>query len=145
MSKSKGLEKVRDLLETLSIRRHPFLEKCAETKVLAMTDFDLAIHEYRSLANQAIFNKQFQQQIQGMKIVSIDEIQGYLEQESFGDNLLTALKSLKQEYVRSILQPAVRTYLSRNSGEPSDIESLYEYALNIDGLIEIVEFLARIR
>ncbi|TXT55782.1 MAG: hypothetical protein BAJATHORv1_30164 [Candidatus Thorarchaeota archaeon] len=138
------LKKIRGLLETLTLRKHPFLEKCATAKVLAFSDFDGAIKQYRSLANQAIFGQQFQKQTNGNCTSSIEEVRKNLDGESFGKELLGALKGLKKDYLEHVLQPAVKTYITQDLPR-SELEILYEYALNIDGLIEVYQFFSKMR
>jgi hypothetical protein len=132
------------LFGSVTDRTRPFLNRCSETKYLAVTDFSKATDQYFALARQALEGPE-------RKVVSEEKcreqyhaVKTALESGQLGPELVDALQCLRKTFVQSILKPAMQEYMS-NSGSSDRVEKLYESALQIDGLLEVVQFFGKVQ
>ena len=144
MPEPKEIERVGSLFSSLSNRSKPFLEKCAKTKFLAVSDYNRASDEYVKLVRKTLNNK-------GLGLAYGNDCQGCLSNvisslDTFqmDTGLLDALEDLRSTYLESMLKPALKQYLQSESYTRADIEQLYMNALKIDSLIEVMQFMKRI-
>jgi hypothetical protein len=144
MPEPKEIERVGSLFKSLSNRSKPFLEKCSQTKFLAVNDYNRASDEYVKLVRKTLNNK-------GLGLANGNDCQGCLSNVISSLNtfhtdtgLLNALEDLRSTYLESMLKPALKQYLQSENYTKSDIERLYINALKIDSLIEVIQFMKRI-
>ncbi|MFW9960742.1 MAG: hypothetical protein ACFFDV_06985 [Candidatus Thorarchaeota archaeon] len=145
MPAPREIERVGSLFSTLSDRSKPFLDQCSRTKFLAVSDYNSATEEYVKLVRKTLSNK-------GLGLPNGNDCQGCLsnvitalDTYQLDTGLLHALEDLRSTYLESILKPAFKQYLQSESYPKVDIEQLYMNALKIDSLIEVMQFLKRIK
>jgi len=145
MPAPKEIERVGSLFSTLSDRSKPFLDQCSKTKFLAVSDYNLATEQYVKLVRQTLNNK-------GLGLPNGNDCQGCLSNVTtaldtyqLDTDLLHALEDLRSTYLERMLKPAFKQYLQSESYPKVDIEQLYMNALKIDSLIEVIQFLKRIK
>jgi hypothetical protein len=142
MPDPKELKRIDGLFNLASTRSRPFLDQCSETKYLAVKDYNLATDQTLKLAMQTI-------KFAGVNSPSLtrdlSEIGSAVKAGQLDANLIDALSNLRTKYIERVLRPAVKKYLSNEDLKTSDLDSYYESALRIDGLLEVVQFLKRIR
>jgi hypothetical protein len=143
MRSPKNLETLSGLFGSVTDRTRLFLNRCSETKYLAVTDFSKATDQYLALAKQALEGP-------GKRIASerrckeqYHAVKSALESGRLGPELVDALQCLRQTFVRDILKPAMQEYMS-SSGTSIRVEKLYECVLQIDGLLEVVQFFGKV-
>jgi len=141
---SEELERLGNLFKLASERNRPFLEKCSQTKYLAVTDYDKATSATFDLAKQTL-------QEANSSLTTRDDCKRYLaklrnaiESGQLNPDLIHTLEKLKTQYLEKVLRPAVRTYLSNDEFKTAQIDALYNDALKIDGLIEVIQFLKKV-
>lgn len=144
MPAPKELEKLGGLFEKASDRSRLFLERCSETKYLAITDFAKAKNQYIGLARLALEEQKATYEARQSCRSQLAVVKSALETGLIGPDLVEALRTFKQSFFDSVLQPAVRGYLT-NKASKAEVESLYESAIRLDGLLEAVQFLGRVR
>lgn len=140
----KDLETLSGLFGSVTNRTRPFLNRCSETKYLAVTDFNRATDQYFILAKQALERPE-------KKLVSAKKcreqyhaVKSALASGQLGPELVDALQCLRRTYVESILKPAMKEYMS-SSVTSERVENLYEFVLQIDGLLEVVQFFGKVQ
>jgi len=145
MPAPREIERVGSLFSKLSDRSKPFLDECSRTKYLAVSDYNRAADEYVKLVRQTLSNK-------GLGLPKENDCQGCLsnvksalDTYQMETGLLQALEDLRSTYLESMLKPAFKQYLQSDSYSKVDIEQLYMNALKIDSLIEVIQFLKRIK
>jgi hypothetical protein len=144
MRAPKGLETLSGLFGSVTDRTRPFLNRCSETKYLAVTDFSKATDQYFVLAKQALEGPE-------KKIASARKcreqylaVKSALESGQLGPELVDALECLRRTFVENILKPAMQEYMN-TSGTSDRVERLYECVLQIDGLLEVVQFFGKVQ
>ncbi|MHA2065920.1 MAG: hypothetical protein ACXABY_16235 [Candidatus Thorarchaeota archaeon] len=142
MRAPKDLETLNGLFGSVTDRTRPFLNRCSETKYLAVTNYTKATDQYLELARQAlesperyISSKTCRDQYLAVKSA--------LEAGQLGPELIDALRSLRIAFLRNVLKPAMKEYMS-SSGKSEQVERLYECALELDGLLEVVQFFGKV-
>jgi hypothetical protein len=140
----KDLETLSGLFGSVTNRTRPFLNRCSETKYLAVTDFNRATDQYFILAKQALEGPE-------KKLVSAKTcreqyhaVKSALASGQLGPELIDALQCLRRTFVESILKPAMKEYMS-SSVTSERVENLYEFILQIDGLLEVVQFFGKVQ
>jgi len=145
MPAHKEIEKLGGLFEHVAAGARPFLDKCSETKFLAVTDYSRAVDEYRSLARLVIG------QSDGLTTgwsecgECVTTVRNALDNERIGQDVLGALTELRSAYVNRVLKPTVKEYLLGDAGRPHDVSSLYDNVLRLDGLLDAAKFLKSLR
>jgi hypothetical protein len=71
-------------------------------------------------------------------------LQSAVELGQLDTSAIRALEKLRSKYLEKVLRPAVRTYLKNEELKPTAIELLYNDALKIDGLLEVIQFLKKV-
>lgn len=137
------LERLGGLFDSVTESSSPFLERCPEMKCLAVTDFGRATDEYITLATQTLAAPG-----RGLKSGHLCErelsaVRSALESGHLGAEFVVALECLRRTYLNEVLRPAVRQYLNRKE-KLDEVRPLYENALRIDRLLEVVQFLERV-
>ncbi len=145
MPASKEIERLGGLFNLASERNRPFLDRCSETKYLAMSDFSRARDEALKLAQQTLKSTTSYLGSSTNFDGHLTAIRNAVETGQLDGNLVQALSNLRTNYLKYVLRPAVQTYLTNEDLKTSDLEMLYESALRIDGLLEVVQFLKRVR
>jgi hypothetical protein len=138
------LETLSGLFGSVTDRTRLFLSRCSETKYLAVTDFNKATDQYFSLARQAlegprekhVASKRCRQQYLAVK--------NALESGQLSSQLIDALECLRRAFVQDVLKPAMKQYLT-SSISLEGIEKLYESVLQINGLLEMVQFFGKVQ
>ncbi len=144
MRAPKDLETLSGLFGSVTHRTRPFLDLCSETKYLAVTNFSKATDQYLELAKQALGGherrlasaKKCREQYQAVKDA--------LESGQLEPKLVDALRGLRSAFVHDVLKPAMHEYMN-SSGTSDQLEKLYESVLQIDGLLEVVQFFRKVQ
>jgi hypothetical protein len=71
-------------------------------------------------------------------------LQRAVESGQLDTRVISALEKLRSNYLEKVLRPAVRTYLENEDLKTTEIERLYNDALRIEGLLEVVQFLKKV-
>jgi hypothetical protein len=144
MPAPKELERVGGLFNLASDRSRPFLDRCSETKYLAVRDYSRASRLTVELAKQTLKEA-------NSGLTSHDDCKRYLvtlrravESGQLDTSIIHTLEKLRSKYLEKVLRPAVRTYLQNDDLKPTEIETLYKDALRIEGLLEVVQFLKKV-
>ena len=144
MPAPKELERLGGLFNLASERNRPFLDRCSETKYLAVRDYRQATSVTIDLAKQTLqeANAGLTGRVDFKRYLST--LQSAVESGQIDANVIRALESLRSKYLEKVLRPAVRSYLEDDKRKTSEIELLYKDALRIDGLLEVIQFLKKI-
>ncbi|MFW9805326.1 MAG: hypothetical protein ACFFFK_01195 [Candidatus Thorarchaeota archaeon] len=144
MPGQKELERIGGLFSLASEKHRPFLDRCSETKYLAVRDYSQATSITLELARQTLkeANRGLLGQDDFKKYINV--LQNALESGHLDSGLIQSLENLRSKYLEKVLRPAIRTYLEDDKRKTSEIESLYTDALRIDGLLEVVQFLKKV-
>ncbi|MFW9963986.1 MAG: hypothetical protein ACFFCX_10505 [Candidatus Sifarchaeia archaeon] len=138
------LERLGSLFNLASEKNRPFLEKCSETKYLAVRDYDRATSIIVELMKQTLCeaNSGLTEHNDCKKyIVKLKQV---VESGQLDRDIIHALEKLRSKYLKKVLSPAVRMYFSNRNHNTSEIEALYNDALRIDGLLEAIQFLKKV-
>jgi hypothetical protein len=140
----KELERIGGLFKLASERSRPFLDRCSETKYLAVRDYNSATSITFELtrqtlkeANSVLINRTDCKKYLGT-------LQRAVESGQLDTSVISALENLRSKYLEKVLSPAVKSYLEDNELKLTEIELLYNDALRIEGLLEVVQFLKKI-
>ncbi len=144
MPTPKELERLGGLFEKATTRSQQFLEKCTETKYMAISDFSKAEDEYITMAKGVLENPGKRKTILKKCEQQLAAVKSALESGQLGPEYIEALQNLRQSFFNGVLKPAVKAYLSKNAPR-DEVESLYERAIYIEGLLEVVQFLGKIQ
>jgi len=144
MPAPKELERLGGLFSIASESSRHFLDRCSETKYLAVRNYSKATSITIELARQTLkeANTGLTKHADCKRYLST--LQNAVELGQMDSNVITALENLRSKYLEKVLRPAVRKYLHSDELKPSVIELLYNDALKIDGLLEVVQFLKKI-
>ncbi|MFX0055476.1 MAG: hypothetical protein ACFFAX_10850 [Promethearchaeota archaeon] len=144
MKTPRELETLSGLFGSVTHRTRPFLNQCSETKYLAVTDFNKATDQYFSLARQALEEPRKKHVISKKCREQYLAVKNALRSGQLGSELVEALECLRRAFVQDVLRPAMKQYMtSLKSSEW--IEKLYETVLQIDGLLEVVQFFRKVQ
>lgn len=132
------------LFDSITEKSSDFLDRCLETKYLAVTDPIKASIEYCTMAKEVLGASEFNIP-QSYSDQSKSIIEHALDNGHFNRDFLQALRDLRSNYLDDVLRPAVRSYMGDTKRHLSDVECLYENAMKIDGLIEVGTFLNRVQ
>ncbi len=144
MPAPKELERLGGLFSLASDKSRPFLDRCSETKYLAVQDYSRATSVTVELAKQTLkeANSGLTNRADCRRYLAT--VQSAVEAGQLDSTVIQALEKLRSKYLEKVLRPAVRTYLENDQLKTSEIELLYKDALRIDGLLEVVQFLKKI-
>ncbi len=137
-------EKLTGLFERATGGTNKFLDACWDTKYLATTNLVQARNKFRRLVKQTLANKNNDIHSEGVYIAQLDNLFAIIETKQSDAELVNALKGLRATYLKSVLQPAVRSYLE-NTGKPAlVVKKLYDNVAMMNGLLGIADFFKRI-
>ena len=142
MSDPESMKRIGGLLKDIVSVDRGFLDRCCRVTTLAITDYQRAVDECLALAAEVanLYGDSSEDACRQFAVTLKDALRsGQLDQD-----LVSVLKSLRQQYLCSVLQPAVKEFLSSDSESRDKIERLYERALAIDGLLDVVSFFQRL-
>ncbi|MBY8997073.1 MAG: hypothetical protein KGD60_05030 [Candidatus Thorarchaeota archaeon] len=144
MPAPKELERLGGLFNLASESSRPFLDRCSETKYLAIRDYSQASSVTVELAKQSL-----KENFSGLTNHAdckkcLATLQSAVELGQLDTRVITALEKLRSKYLEKVLSPAVRTYLKNDELKTTEIELLYNDALKIDGLLEVIQFLKKV-
>ena len=144
MPAPKELERLGGLFSLASGKNRPFLDRCSETKYLAVRDYTRATSVTVELAKQTL--KEANSGLTGQTDCKkyLTKLQSAVESGQLDTSVIHALEKLRSKYLEKVLRPAVRTYLKNKEMKTTEIELLYNDALRIDGLLEVVQFLKKV-
>jgi hypothetical protein len=144
MPAPKELEKLGSLFSLAADKNRPFLERCSETKYLAVRDYSRATSITFELAKQTLreANSGLTNHDDCKRDLAI--LHRAVESGQLDRGVIKALQNLRSKYLEKVLKPAVRSYLENEDHKATEIESLYNDALRIEGLIEVVQFLMKV-
>jgi len=144
MGALKNLETPSRLFGSITDRTRPFLNRLSETNYLAVTNFQKAADQYLELVRQTL-------EFSEKRLVAVQRysepyhsVKKALEASQLSSEMVDALRSFRSAYVHYILKPAMKEYMS-GSGASDSVETLYESALQIDGLLEVVQFFGKVQ
>jgi len=144
MPKLGELENLGYLFEKATDRSRDFLDRCSETKFLAVRDFSRAEDEYITLAKRALEAPSKRNMSSTKCKRQLAAVKKALASGQLGPEYIAALQALRQSFFNGVLKPTVKAYLTQNALK-EDVESLYESAICIEGLLEVVHFLEKIQ
>jgi hypothetical protein len=142
MPEPEELKRIDGLFNLASTKSRPFLDQCSETKYLAVRDYSRATDKTLKLAMQTL---KYAGANSPTLTRDLSEIKAVLKAGQLDANLIDVLSRFRTKYIEQVLRPAVKTYLTNEELKTSDLDLYYESALRIDGLLELVQFLKRIR
>jgi len=144
MPAPKELERLGGLFNLASDKSRPFLDRCSETKYLAVRDYDRAASVTFELAKQTLkeANSELTNRTDCQKYLS--KLQSAVESGQLDTSVIHALEKLRSKYLEKVLSPAVKSYLENDELKIAKIELLYNDALRIEGLLEVVQFLKKV-
>lgn len=133
------------LFQKATDRTKPFLKKCSDTKYLAVNDFLQAKYEYLELALQAFEGQGVFLRKQAKCKKQLEALRTVLESGNLGEDYVGALQRFRRIYLQEVLKPAVKSYFDRGASPKKELSRLYENALRIDGLLELIQFLGKVK
>ena len=144
MPAPKELERLGGLFNLSSDKSRPFLDRCSETKYLAVRDYSQATNLTVELAKQTLSEA-------NSGLTNRTDCKRYLitlrtavESGQLDASVVLALERLRSKYHEKVLRPAVRAYLESDDLKATEIETLYNDALRIEGLLEVIQFLKKV-
>ena len=137
---SRELEKLGGLFNSVTGRNKPFLKECSDAKLLAVDDYAKASSKCIELARRTLSIEE-----SGMNSSTLAQARSAVESGQLDTTLIQALKQIRTSYLESVLRPAVRSFLNSDEKTIKDLETLYASALRMDGLLEVVQFLAKVQ
>jgi hypothetical protein len=144
MPKLGEFERLGGLFENATDRSRDFLDRCSETKFMAVKDYSRAEDEYITLAKR-VLETPSKRRMAGKKCKrQFAAVRSALESGQLGPEYISALQELRQSFFNGVLKPTVRAYLAKDALK-EDVESLYESAICIEGLLEVIHFLEKIQ
>ncbi len=140
----KELERIGGLFRLASERNRPFLDRCSETKYLAVRDYSSATSKAFELARQTLkeANSELTNRADCKKLLGT--VQRAVESGQLDTSVIYALENLRSKYLEKVLSPAVKSYLEDDGLKLTQIDLLYNDALRIEGLLEVVQFLKKV-
>jgi len=145
MPDAKELERIDGLFDLASSRSRPFLDQCSEAKYLAVRDFNRATDETMKLAMRTLKSADTSFVSSPSLTRTLSQLKTAVKSGQLDANLIDTLSRFRNSYIMQVLRPAVKTYLSNKDLKTTYLDSYYESALRIDGLLEVFQFLSRIR
>ena len=145
MPAPKELERLSGLFSLASDTSRPFLERCSETKYMAVRDYNRATSVTVELAKQTLreANSGLTSHVDCKRyFVSVGRA---IESGQIDTRVIHTLEKLRSTYLEKVLKPAVRTYLEDDQLKTTEIERLYNDALRIEGILEVVQFLKKVK
>ena len=140
----KELVTLSSLFGSVTDRTRLFLSLCSETKYLAVTDFNKATDQYFSLAKKALEGPRKKHVASHKCREQYLAVKNALKSGQLGSELVEALECLRSTFVQHVLRPAMKQYMT-NSISSELVEKLYESVLQIDGLLEVVQFFGKVQ
>ncbi|MHA3962798.1 MAG: hypothetical protein AM325_004585 [Candidatus Thorarchaeota archaeon SMTZ1-45] len=144
MPAPKELERLGNLFTLASERNRPFLDRCSETKYLAVRNYDKATTITVELTKQTLKEA-------NSGLTSLEDYERFhtklrsvVESGQLDNEFIRILEKLRSKYLEKVLRPAIHTYLRNEDLKPIAIEALYNDALRIEGLLEVVQFLKKV-
>lgn len=138
------LERLGGLFKLASESSRPFLDRCSETKYLAVRNFSEATSITVELARQTLMESNSGLTSRADCKRHLATLQNAVELGQLDTRVITALEKLRSKYLEKVLRPAMRTYLNNDDLKLTAIELLYNDALKIDGLLEVIQFLKKV-
>ena len=144
MPAPKELERLGGLFDLASDKNRPFLDRCSETKYLAVMDFKRASNITVELTKQTLKEANSGLTRRNDFRSHLLTLQKAVESGQIDTGVISALEKLRSKYLQKVLRPAVRSYLENDDLKTTEIEKLYDEALRIEGLLEVVQFLKKV-
>jgi protein tyrosine phosphatase len=145
MNDPDGLQKISGLLESVTSRNRSFLDKCAETKLMAVKNPHRAHQSYKALATQLMSSSEGNFGTSDNCLRYAERIRYDLDSDYLNASVLDVMQDLRESYFEDVLRPAVRQYLSGQGPTKEEIENLYESVLQLNGLVETLDFIAKLQ
>ena len=145
MPAPKELERLGNLFNLASEKSRPFLDRCSNTKYLAVKDYSLATTVTLELTKQTLkeANPNLTDHEDCKRYISA--LRSAVESGQMDSSVVYSLQKLRSKYLEKVLRPAVRTYFRDDKLKAAEIELLYNDALRIEGLLEVVQFLRKVK
>ncbi|MFW9789295.1 MAG: hypothetical protein ACFFE1_16605, partial [Candidatus Thorarchaeota archaeon] len=139
------LERLGGLFNLTSDKSRSFLNRCSETKYLAVRNYSRATSLTVELAKQTLkeVNTDFTTREDCEEY--LETLRKAVEIGQIDSQVISALKKLRAKYLDKVLRPAVKVYLDNYDLKITEIEALYNDALRIEGLLEVVRFLKKVK
>ncbi len=142
MSERESMKKLGRLLGEIASVEEVFLKRCSEVTLLAMTDYPSALKECLALASDMFDECTGEPEDPCCKFAA--SVKSALERGELDQSLVADLRSLRQEYVQAVLQPAVRSYLIGDNEGRDNVVNVYAKALAIDRLLDLMALFQRV-
>ncbi len=126
-------------------RSRAFLDSCSETRLLAVSNIEEASREYEKLARDTLQN--VSSHLSSNKLCSqlLSDAYNALQNGGINQDYVTALRMLRDTFLRDILRPAVADFLRNGSASDRDLEELYSQQIKMDSLLGTAHFLRKTR
>lgn len=144
MSDPKELERIGNLFNAATNVSKSFLDKCTQTKFLAVKDYYKAEDEYIKLAEKTLCGKDLGIAANDDCYGCLSNVKSELESGQLDSRLVDALENLRASYLASVLRPAVKQYIYNDTRTESRLKKLYTNALKIENLLEVFQFMNKV-
>ncbi len=141
----KDLRALSAMLGDVTSHNREFLDTCIETRLLAVSDIDRATREYDELARMTLQNISAQMSSHNTCRELLSEASKALQRGCMSSDYVTALRMLRDTFLREILRPTVADFLKRGEPTSRELERLYSDQIKIDTLLETAQFLQKTR
>ncbi len=145
MSNRKEIERIGNLFDVAADLGKTFLDKCAETKFLALKDYYKAEDNYIKLAEKTLSVKELGITGRDDCCSHLYTVKRELESGQLDAKLIDALEALRTKYLKYVLSPAVRQYIHYGGSNNRELKKLYSNAMKIDNLLEVVQFMNKVQ
>ncbi len=139
------LAKIGGILQSIEQRNKEFLDKCSDTKLLAIRDIVEAEKICRTLAIEALDDSLIGLS-KGLSCASkIIDLKSALHSHGLTEEMVSEISKLRSAFMHELVRPTVKGYLT-NQGQPlTKVETLYAGAQRLDRLLEVIRFLNRVQ
>lgn len=144
MSDSRDIRALGTLLDKITERNQSFLDRCSEAKYLAVSNPTRATDVYLALVEQVLMSGKGNITLKGKCKSELEAVLSSMSAGNLSPELYDALIILRNVFLDDVLRPAVRDFLTTNKRDSTEVDSLYDSAVRIDGLIEVIRFLQRL-
>ena len=145
MSNPRELERIGNLFNAATGQNKSFFDKCSKTKFLAVKDYYRAEDEYVKLATKTLSVEKLGITGNDDCFGCISSVKTALETGQLNQGYIDALENLRATYLDRMLRPAFRQYIHNDTANKQALERLYNNAMKIESLIEVVQFMNKVQ
>ena len=145
MSNPRELERIGNLFNAATGQNKSFFDKCSKTKFLAVKDYYRAEDEYVKLATKTLSVEKLGITGNDDCFGCISSVKTALETGQLDQGYIDALENLRSTYLDRMLRPAFRQYIHNDTANKQALEKLYNNAMKLESLIEVVQFMNKVQ